>query len=388
MKIIQVGSYPQNLKCIKGGIESSIFGLSNELKKQNEVFVFDLPRKDVTSDIVEENDGIVVYRFYSKGTNIMSVLRCISILKNIKSLRPDICHLHSSNFISLILYILCKFNRIPVLVTIHGLAHIEKRNELNKNFSLRNLFKYVFQSWCEFLLLTFTNQIIVDTKYVAKQINKYRLQKKIFRAPKCIVIPQGVDSSFFSNNPQVVCQKGMILSVGGINARKGHIKLIQSVSIVQKYYPEIKLIIAGTLTDQNYYNQLKSEIKNNDLTKNVSLVVNASSECLYELYSKADLFVLHSQEESQGIVLCEALAMGIPIVATNVGGIPYVIKDKKNGLLSDYNDLNKFAENILYLIGNRDINNLMRSENINSGTKYSWHIITSDIIKVYRKLLN
>lgn len=386
MKIIQIGSYPQDNKCIKGGIESSIFGLSNELKKQNRVYVFDLPRNDVNHDFIEENEGVFIYRFHSRGSNLRSILRCNYILKTIKNLRPDICHLHSSSFFSLILFLFLKISKIPVLITIHGLAHIEKGNELNKHFSFANIFKYFFQSLCEFLLLTFCNQIIVDTEYVAVQIKRYWKQKKIFRIPKCIIIPQGIDSSFYCDKQQTEVQEGMLLSVGGINSRKGHLKLIQMMPQILEQYPYANLVIAGALTNTLYYNQLNEEIEKNNLGKHVSLIINATSEVIYQLYFKADLFVLHSEEESQGIVLCEAMAMGKPIVATNVGGIPYVINNKINGLLCGYGDVKTFADNVMFLLSNRENCNTMRIANIKSSYKYSWQVITTEIMKVYTSI--
>ena len=66
----------------------------------------------------------------------------------------------------------------------------------------------------------------------------------------------------------------------------------------------------------------------------LKLLQNASREEIQYQYSKASLCALHSEEESQEIVFCEAMATGISIVATKVGGIPDVVKNNRNGLLS------------------------------------------------------
>jgi glycosyltransferase involved in cell wall biosynthesis len=95
------------------------------------------------------------------------------------------------------------------------------------------------------------------------------------------------------------------------------------------------------------------------------------------------LFVLHSAEESQGIVFCEAMAVGKPIIATNVGGIPFVVDNNITGLLSGYGDITSFAQNILSILDDSSKRKFM-SENCRINSRpYDWDLITSKIITLY-----
>lgn len=105
-------------------------------------------------------------------------------------------------------------------------------------------------------------------------------------------------------------------------------------------------------------------------------------------FKRSNVFVLHSEEESQGIVFCEAMACGKPIVATNVGGVPYVVKNGENGYLSNYTDIRQFSENIITIIHNDSLRNKFSVNNRETAKQYSWNIITDKIIEIYNKLLN
>jgi len=74
------------------------------------------------------------------------------IKKIIQEQKPDICHIHTTSLFSFFTYLLLKFYRIPVILTVHGLAHIEKQNLFRKKRNIENFIKYIFQSQIEFNL--------------------------------------------------------------------------------------------------------------------------------------------------------------------------------------------------------------------------------------------
>jgi len=64
MRIVQVGLYPIDSDQVKGGVEASVYGLSVELAKMNEIFVIDIPRTEVQKDFIEDNSSLKIFRFY------------------------------------------------------------------------------------------------------------------------------------------------------------------------------------------------------------------------------------------------------------------------------------------------------------------------------------
>lgn len=386
MHIIQIGSYPINPDFIKGGIEASVYGLANELTITHKVTVIDIPRTENQKDFTETTDLLTVLRFKSYGNNNnASILRIYAILKWIKSNGADICHLHSTSLFSFFLFLALKVYRIPVLITVHGLAHIEKKNEWRKKPNFRNWLKYLVQSITEFLIISCCRVLIVDTKYVAESIEKYKKQGKIFRLPVCKIIPQGINSVYFELENCPV--KHQILSIGALNKRKGHLILIDALLKVKEVFPEVRLIIAGAMANPSYFHQMQLKIEQYSLESNIQIYPDASFEMIKEFYASSELFVLHSEEESQGIVLCEALAAGKPIISTNVGGIPWVVEPGKNGLLSDFGDIDAFAYNIISLLSDSELRTDMTVNNKKKSHNYNWKTISTTIQELYSTIL-
>lgn len=198
MKIVQIGSYPLSPDYIQGGVEASVYGLSMELSMTNSLFVMDIPRQDIKKDYIEKMEGITVFRFAATGkNNYSSLFRLKTILSHIRKQNPDICHIHTSSLFSFFIYLSLRLFRIPVIVTVHGLAHVEKQKAWREQPNIRNFIKYVTHSLSEFLFISACPILIVDTQYVADTIKLYKKQWKIIREPICKVIPQGINNVFF-----------------------------------------------------------------------------------------------------------------------------------------------------------------------------------------------
>jgi glycosyltransferase involved in cell wall biosynthesis len=338
------------------------------------------------SDYIENYDEICIYRFISNGRNNNAALfRLKKILTLVRFQKPDICHIHTTSLFSFCLYLGLKFFRISTMVTVHGLAHIEKQNVWCKHRNPKDLIKYVTQSLTEFIFLSICPLFIVDTKYVADAIQKYKKQNKIFRMPVCKVIPQGVNEVFFSleNAPQ----KLNLLAVGSINKRKGHLMLIDAMQHIKLKFPSFSLSIVGALSDKRYFALMQARIIEKGLENNIRIYPNASFETVLKLYTQAEVFVLNTEEESQGIVFCEAMACGKPIVSSNVGGVPWVVDDNVNGFLSDFNDIDIFANNVIKLLENDVLRRKMEAANKIQSMKYNWRYIANEAHDLYQTII-
>ena len=384
MNIVQFGPYPLDSNCIRGGVESSVFGLTNALAVNHEVDVFDIPRID-GKDTGERVGNIQIHRYLNHGThNQDAVQRVDEILRDIIALHPDIVHVHGTGEISAIVYRALKDYGIKVLLTIHGLLHVEKKNQLRKNLSLKHLYQYYHQSRIEFEAIANAVTAIVDTEYVAMQLRDLFKQKKITKLPQMHIIPQGINAEYLTLDNQ--CSAQTILSVGAISERKGHLYLIKAFEIICAKHPQAKLCIAGTLADNRYYQLLQDYISKSPYEKQIELKVNLPQEEIFKLYQQSTLFALHSQEESQGIVFAEAMAVGLPVVATKVGGVPYVVKNNTTGLLSEYGDVTSFANNIITLLDDRDVYDAFESAAKKEALNYTWQNIAKQVVQLYKEI--
>jgi glycosyltransferase involved in cell wall biosynthesis len=383
MKIVHRGPYPLEINCIKGGGEASIYGRTMQLSKEHELSVIDIPRKKLSKDFKENKNGLSIFRFSAKGNrNIFSFFRLQTIFSTILKERPDVCHIHSTSSFALSMWWLLRLNHIPTIVTVHGLHHLEKKNIWKKQKTLGNFIKYIFQSITEFILISSCQILIVDTQYVKNAIETYRKQGKIWKLPICKIIPQGINEVFFQL--ESTPKKNTLLSVGAISRRKSHLYLIDVLAIVKQKVPDIKLEIVVTLSESSYLKLMEKKISENGLNLNINIQTNISFEEVLKKYQEAEIFVLHSEEESQGIVFCEAMAAGKPIVATNVGGIPFVVQQGVNGYLIDFKDVKAFAESIIYLLKNDLERKQIEKSNRTQSRQYDWIQIAKEVEIIYQ----
>lgn len=381
MLIVQVGSFPISLDCIRGGIEASVYGLANELVKQHNVHVIDFPRL-LGKDAIEYINDIVIHRYSNKGSfNKDAAQRVYDVIRDIISLSPDIVHIHGTMKYSYLLYKRLSDVGIKTVLTVHGLSYVEKKNILKRNFTLKNLYQFLIQSYYEFKLLDLVDTVIVDTEYVAEHIRKCYKQRKITRLPKLYVIPQGINENYFkiSNSPS----SNIILSVGAISKRKGHLLLLQAFDQMCEKIDDVHLIIAGVIAEQTYCNEVQAYILQSPNRGRIQLKLNISQDEMFKLYQQSKLFALHTQEESQGIVFAEAMATGSPVVATNIGGVPYVVNNGNSGLLSSYGDIETFSNHLCEIYTNNEYSK-MANHAKNTAKLYSWCHITDEILKLYK----
>ena len=384
MNIIQVGPYPLAADCIKGGVESSVFGLSNKLSINNVVDVFDLPRIG-GKDTGCRQGNLCIHRYANPGKhNIDAIQRVNEILRDIIALHPDVVHVHGTGEISSIIYQALKEYGFKVLLTVHGLLHIEKANQLRKKISIKHIYQYIHQSKVEFDTLSHTERIIVDTEYVAKQIESLYAKRKIKSLPEMHVIPQGINEVYLSLNR--IPADNLILSVGAISERKGHMCLLQAFEQLCSTNPSAQLVIAGSLADKKYHQRLVQYILQSPYKEHISVYTNLPQQDIFALYQQAKIFALHSQEESQGIVFAEAMAVGLPVVATHVGGVPYVVENAKSGLLCQYGDILAMAEMMAKLLDNQQVYNAFSAHAKQLAHAYSWKNIAEQVESLYQQL--
>jgi glycosyltransferase involved in cell wall biosynthesis len=361
-----------------------VYGLAIEQAKSHEVHVFDVPRFN-QPDIVEEVNSVFVHRYTNTGKhNVSAITRLDEILRDIEALKPDCIHIHGTGEISAKPYIYLKKLGYKVLLTVHGILYVEKKNLLRKKFSLKALYQFITQTRVECNVLSKADKIIVDTEYVAVQLRDMHKKRMIKNLPEMYVIPQGINEVYLTLNPKP--EDKTLLVIGSISERKGHLFTLKAFEKVCERIPDAKLIIAGVLSDKRYYDTMVNYIESSPCKDNIQLMVNLPQEELYSLYERGKIFALHSQEESQGIVFAEAMAVGLPVVATNVGGVPYVVHDKENGLLSNYADVETFANNLSKLLSDGEMCLQMAQKNKLEAINYKWSTIADRILELYNTL--
>ena len=379
MNIIQIGPYPLSPECIHGGVEASVYGLVQELAKKHTVDVFDIPRIG-EKDRVERYGNLTIHRYTNPGKyNKDSVLRFKEMVRDIVALGPEICHVHGTNAINKEIYFALQRHGFKIMLTVHGILREEKKQALLHKPSLKALYQYIVQSRDERELLEASPRIIVDTAYVEEKLKAYGLK----HVPQMHVIPQGIDETYYGIECNL--ESNVILCVGAVAPRKGHCYTVEMFNRLREKGIDAKLRIIGSLADKAYYDLLKQKIAASTYKNDISLEANLPREELLKAYADSKLFVLHSREESQGIVFAEAMATGLPVVATKIGGIPYVVADGKSGLLCPYGDVTTMTEMVELLMMDEEkwMEYSNAAKEIAKG--YSWKDIAERIVELYHR---
>jgi glycosyltransferase involved in cell wall biosynthesis len=155
-------------------------------------------------------------------------------------------------------------------------------------------------------------------------------------------------------NRNIKKEKGklVILHIGSVEPRKGQDILIQSiVDLPKKYIENIKVYMVGRVLDNNFYRKVTKISK---LHRNIHWVGSISREKVEEYMNKADIFVCTSRDEVGPLTVLEAMSCGKAIISTEVGGVPVMIENNKEGIIIDNEDHENLNRKIIYLYNNRN----------------------------------
>ncbi len=228
---------------------------------------------------------------------------------------------------------------------------------------------------------TITDKIIAITPWEHGFIERYGGRKK-----KIIDLPNGVASEFFSKikNNDFRRKHGikgkMVLFFGRLNITKGPDKFVDIAKKILKERKDIDFVIVGP--DEGMFNIVKKKIGNE---KRIHLLgaIRDRKEVI-KMYQSADVYVLPSYREGLPLTLFEAMASGLPIVASPVNGIPYEMKEPENGFLVKYGNINDFAKKIVELLDNKKLKEKISKNNIKKAENYRWDSITEKVLQLYK----
>jgi len=177
-----------------------------------------------------------------------------------------------------------------------------------------------------------------------------------------------------------------VLFVGSLITRKGLPFLVEASKKIVKEYVETKFLIVG---EGPLKNQLQREIWEANLAGNFAFLGNVKGDMLPEVYNCADVFVLPSIQEGQGIVLLEAQASAKPLVAFDIGGVNETVRNGETGLLVERGSTDRLADAIVKLLSDKALREKMGA----NGRKFvaenfTWNICAQKMLNVYHEALS
>lgn len=309
-------------------------------------------------------------------SNRPSISSLVKTYKLLKKVSPTILHTHggTAGFYGRLASIF-HFNG-SAIHTYHGIHYLNLDRYL-----LKKIYTYVDR-----FLLRFTDCTIC----VAQSDFENGVKAAIVLKEKAVVIHNGIEIDKFShynkNEDYKIKLKTkndsvIIGSVGRLHYQKGYEYLIGAAKIILEYNPNVKFVLIG---DGELRSYLESSTKKNAVHNSFTFLGNQNN--IPELLAQMDIFVLPSLWEGLPLVLLEAMAARIPVVATEVNGIVELITSEEEGILVPPKNVEELSSAIIRLLGN----NVLRKKLADAAHKkvvngFSLNKMISETENVYLK---
>ncbi|MDD4652637.1 MAG: glycosyltransferase family 4 protein [Methanothrix sp.] len=236
-----------------------------------------------------------------------------------------------------------------------------------------------FKHYEERIFLNCADGIIVISEFTKRTV-----EDLLCRSLEIAIAYPGLNVSSTRKAGECVRDKDNLhlLFVGYITSRKGVDTLIDSMRflVIDQGINNLILDLVGDTTrDPSFFNEIVERCERTGIKDKIRIHGRVSSDELEKLYAMADIFVFPSLWEGFGMVLIEAMHNRLPIVATNAGAIPFLVKDGENGILVPARDSEKLAESIKILIESPELRRRFGESNYRLATQFNWDNSFSNI---------
>jgi len=391
-----------------GGTETTILQTSRALKQAgHEVSIFtSLALSDRRYEVVQ---GVPVRRFpYSypffgltendrrdmdkKGGNLLSLSLLLGL---IREPTVNVLHAHTGKRVGGIVRTAARLRGIPYVVTLHGgyfevpkgemdqmLAPIQDRVEWGKAFGALLGSRRVLEDAAALLC-------VGGDEYEAAQAR--------LPGQRIELLPNGVDCDAFAKGDAaaflathgIAPDRRIILCVSRIDYQKNQIGLVEAFDRVKERIPEVHLVLLGPVTVAGYRERLVARIKDLGLTERVTLVpgLRPDDAMLPAAYHAAEVFCLPSLHEPFGIVILEAWAAGLPVVAARVGGIPSFTRDGEDIVHAEPDHAEDLAARLIQVLQDPSLaSRIGAAGQAKARREFAWSSIAARLMDIYREL--
>src|SRR3990170_8340904 len=364
MKKLRLAVFNTQPPLFLGGVERRILETSKRLQSEVDITVYSGTKAGLRRTTVL--DGLKVVPCYSTDSifPLDNWTFNQTLARNANIIKADVYEAHTASGYGLLRALRKRRLNVPFVQTVHGvLADEYVQATLQGGMSFRSRLANILM-WelakREGEAAKKATLVVTISKYSRRKILEfYNVDQSKIR-----IVPNGVDTNRF--HPVGDCQavkrrlrvgnRQLVLFVGRLIPRKGLNYLLEAAKRIVKEQRETLFVIVG---NGPLRNRLVSDVENAGLAGNFAFLGDVSDEELPKIYRCADLFVLPSIQEGQGIALLEAQASAKPVVAFNVSGVAEAVRNGETGLLVKAAGSGELAEAILRLLSDKSLREKM-----------------------------
>ncbi len=380
MKILIISEYfPESSNAErKGGAESTAYYIARELARKHNVAVI-CSRQPENKKRFDWFENMRVYRVgpnipYSHHSYVFRrILFCISAsLKGL--MMPKLNLVHGFSFLSYNIAIFISiFKRIPRVATYHE-TWVGQWSKNKPGFT--GFMGGIFERATLFFGF---DHLITVSDFTQNELRRRGVNDKI------TTVHNGIEINEFRNLKSKKSKDPTVICMSRLTPKKRQSDLIRALAIVKKEIPNIKCIIQGTGDELENLKRLSTNLKLEDNVKFLGFVEKHSD--LMKILKNSHVFCLPSEMEGFGIVTIEAMALGVPYVASDIPVIKEVTNNGVGGLLFKVRDCEDLANKILKLIKDKKLYEIKRNEAKELIKKYNWENLAGAVERIYRDVL-
>ena len=382
LRVLMATPFPRPIP--RGGIEAAAAQLAHALAAEP---TLDLHLAAVHPTVrrpsVERRPGLTLHwlpRWRRLSTLQLLSVAALQLHQLARRLEPDVLHAQGPTGFSLA----AQWSARPLVVTIHGLEMFSPGSPSTP--ALRTFAGPLGRTRRRAATLVMDLQLqraaatICISPYVEHLLGPRLARTETFR------IDNPVDPAFFGLPPAP--GGATILSVATIGELKNQLLLVRAFGQVAQQCPASRLVLAGPTADAAYQARVETLITSLGLGARVHLVGQAAPDQLQQLYAKADVVALSSIQETAPLAVAQALAAGRPVVATDVGGLRWLVDDQHTGLLVPSQDTARLASALAALLGDPERRRAMgQRARATAQARFHPAQVAAQTLAVYRHVL-
>ncbi len=377
---MKIGFFTNGYLPQKNGVATTVAGYAKALRKQgHEVYII-APKyphyKNDTKNIIR----LTSLKVQQKTDIRVALYLPERGLAKALSIDFDIIHGHSGGPITLLGWEVARRKNIPFVLTYHTLwtkyTHYFFKGLVITPKMVERASK-VFGNTCD--------GIIAPTGRVKKELKTYGIKKPID------IIPNGIHLSNFENvtteylhrKAKILHQTKIILYLGRLGKEKSIDVLLKAFQRVHRELPQTAFVLIGEGTEKENLENLAKKLKIADA---VYFLGGIDYKHVPKALAGSDLFVFASKTETQGMVVLEALASGLPVVAVNAHPFKDIITPPEHGLLAKY-DPKDFAEKMITSLTDEEYQQKVAEKAKRKAAEFSLEALTPELEKFYQNVI-
>ena len=321
---------------------------------------------------------------YKHGFRV-SVFPAKEITEALKKFMPDVVHVQVSDPIGLSVVSWARKNNVPVVTTEHNQPEV-----LTDPLHVPKVFKKPVNA----LLSSYFRKRQSKSDFVTMP-TKQAIDNLLYRSGKKLEVPiaavsNGVDLSRFKPGkvpPKIYTKYGLavdaptVLYVGRVDPEKKVGIVIEAFLKVLESVPNAQLLVVGDGVD-------KARLERKyGVVKSVRFLGRVVNDDLYELYKTGWVFATASEIETQGIVLIEAAASGLPLVAVDKGAVSEVCIDEENGYLCEPRSVSEIANAITTILMDEKLRKEFSKKSLEIAKEHDFETTLDRFINIYKKVV-